>query len=142
MDKEEHAGKSILSSQKPEHFRFSEDLDCDHLVMIYEDDLERASAIFEIFLNGIDKEMQGLFEMEAENNTSEFLRKIHKLAPNFAMVGLSEATEELFEIERKGKACGMTPLLRDMFASFNEKLETRLDLVKNEQKRIQNYMNK
>ena len=140
MDKENQGSKSVPASQKHTPFEFSEELDREHLLMIYEDDLERASAIFEIFLNGIEKEMQELNDLMKDNNTAEFLRRIHKLAPNFAMVGLTSATEELFEIEKTGKASGLTQLLRERFARFSELLEMRLCLVKNELNSIKNYL--
>ena len=142
MHREEPAGKGITNSQGDEkEFQFSENLDREHLLMIYEDDIDRAGAIFEIFINGIDKEMEGLRAMETENNVGEFVRKVHKMAPNFAMVGLTDATHELFEIEKEGKASGMTPQLKEKFAKFSNQLEPRIALVKNELRRIKTYLN-
>ncbi len=138
MDKENQGSKSVPAS--PMHFQFSDKLDREHLLMIYEDDLERASAIFEIFLNGIEKEMHELHGLINENSTAEFLRRIHKLAPNFAMVGLTSATGELFEIETTGKASGLTQWVKERFACFSKQLEERLSLVKNELQNIKNHV--
>lgn len=140
MRSEETGKNDFSSSGIQKDFRFSEHLDREHLLMIYEDDLERAAAIFEIFVSGIDKEMSGLVVLEVENNAVEFVRKVHKVAPNFAMVGLSEASKELLEIESTGKNEGISPRVREMFNSFREKLERRLELIENELVRIHKHL--
>lgn len=140
MGSEETGKNDFSSSGVQKDFRFSEHLDREHLLMIYEDDLERAAAIFEIFVGGIDKEMSGLMALEEENNAVEFVRKVHKVAPNFAMVGLSKASKELLEIETKGKSEGISPRVREMFNSFRKKLENRLELIEKELARIHKHL--
>ena len=140
MRSEETDINDFSSSGMQKDFRFSEHLDQEHLLMIYEDDLERAAAIFEIFVDGIDKEMSGLVTLEEENNAVEFVRKVHKVAPNFAMVGLSEASKELLEMERMGKSEGISPRVKEMFNSFREKLKNRIEQIENELARIHKHL--
>lgn len=142
MQKQHQAQPHFSSRSSPDEFTFSQNLDQAHLLMIYEDDLERASAIFGIFLDGIGKEMNGLEEQLAAGDTTEFVRKVHKMAPNFAMVGLTEATEELFAIEKEGKTAGLSAKTRQLFSTFGTRLDARLALVRDELARIKNYLNK
>lgn len=67
-------------------FSFSGALDKEHLGMMYEDDAERASVILQIFIDGIQREIELLEKLEKEGSDMEFIRKIHKIAPNLAMV--------------------------------------------------------
>ena len=121
-------------------FNFSETLDKKHLIMMYEDDAERASVIFQIFVDGIQKEIELLQKLEKEGSDMEFIRKIHKIAPNFAMVGLTSETEALAEMESDGKAEGVTPSLRKRFSTFIAELPPKLALVQNELARIKNHL--
>lgn len=122
------------------NFSFSEALNNEHLRMMYEDDAERASVIFQIFVDGIQREIELLEKLEKEGSDMEFIRKIHKIAPNFAMVGLTSETEVLAEIESDGKAEGVTPSLRERFSAFIAELPPKLAIVQNELARINNHL--
>jgi len=108
--------------------------------MMYEDDVERASIIFQIFVDGIASEIELLKQLEKEGNEAEFIRKVHKISPNFAMVGLTKVSELLVEIETEGKASGMTDLLKQKFAKFIGDIDPKLQIVENELARIKNHL--
>jgi len=121
-------------------FEFSTELDKEHLLMLYEDDVERAAIIFQIFVGGIDAEIDSMKNLLAERTETEFIRKVHKIAPNFSMVGLTAETEILVEIETEGKKAGLTEHLTEQFESLISQAAPRLVIVRKELERINNYL--
>jgi CheY-like chemotaxis protein len=126
--------------KKSSGFEFSESLDKAHLDMMYEDDIERASIIFQIFVDGIESEINLLRTLEKDGNEAEFIRKVHKISPNFAMVGLTGASEQLVAIETEGKAAGMTTGVKEKFARFIAEIDPKLQIVQNELAKIKTYL--
>ncbi|MEQ8808413.1 MAG: PAS domain S-box protein [Imperialibacter sp.] len=126
--------------KKSADFEFSASLDSEHLYLMYEDDVERASIIFQIFVDGIASEIELLKQLEKEGNEAEFIRKVHKISPKFAMVGLTKVSELLVEIETEGKASGMTDLLKQKFAKFIGDIDPKLQIVQNELARIKKHL--
>lgn len=121
-------------------FRFSDRLDRTHLDMMYEDDLERASLIFQIFANNVKDEIALLKKLEAEKSDEEFIKKVHKVVPNFAMVGLTAETEVLAAIESEAKADGVSLAVREKFRNFVAQLDEKLEIVFDELNRINNHL--
>ncbi len=126
--------------EKEEAFEFSDQLDKEQLKLIYGNDVERASIIFKIFTDIISEELDMLKKMEMEGETTAFIRKVHKISPNFAMVGLTPLTELLIEVENEGKKKGMSALLKKKFKQFLDQVDPQLRVVENEFKRMKTYL--
>ncbi|MFT7159347.1 MAG: PAS domain S-box-containing protein [Bacteroidia bacterium] len=90
---------NITEKEVRQEFHFSEGLDHQYLVNYYENDMDRAYTMFEIFIKVIDSEFDKLKHAMLEENWKEFSAIAHKIKPNFAMVGLTDlsTTMEYYE---------------------------------------------
>ncbi|MDQ0106936.1 PAS domain S-box-containing protein [Chitinophaga terrae (ex Kim and Jung 2007)] len=80
-------------------FEFSEDLDVKYLTDLYENNISYAADLFEIFIRTIREELDKL-SVVLENKDWNLMKfQVHKLKPNFAMVGLTWISAKMQELE-------------------------------------------
>lgn len=125
---------SLFSTQK--QFKFNPLLDVHYLDEFYQEDLEQALILFEIFLKHTIKECQHIFKYAAKDSYHYFHQLVHKVRPSFQMVGLTKINNilgELEEIDSQQFKEGMaTPMLRKL----KEMLQQYLPIIKNEVLRL------
>ncbi|WP_212005883.1 PAS domain-containing hybrid sensor histidine kinase/response regulator [Chitinophaga sp. HK235] len=80
-------------------FEFHGELDVRYLTALYENNISYAADLFEIFIRTIKDEMQKLRNMVEKNDWEKTKFQVHKLKPNFAMVGLTWISAKMQELE-------------------------------------------
>lgn len=84
-------------------FTFTTALDGDVLTTFYDGDLNYAMMMFEIFLAEIPREVERLRGQLALENLEECRSALHKMKPNFVMVGNEPLTEFCSKLEKNIK---------------------------------------
>lgn len=80
-------------------FEFNNDLDVKYLTDLYESNISYAADLFEIFIRTIREEVAKLSVMVNNRDWEQIRFQVHKLKPNFAMVGLTWITAKMQELE-------------------------------------------
>ena len=80
-------------------FEFNKDLDVKYLTELYESNISYAADLFEIFIRTIREEVAKLSVMVDNRDWEQIRFQVHKLKPNFAMVGLTWITAKMQELE-------------------------------------------
>ncbi|WP_160715628.1 PAS domain-containing hybrid sensor histidine kinase/response regulator [Chitinophaga solisilvae] len=80
-------------------FEFHEELDVKYLTALYENNISYAADLFEIFIKTIKDELEKLRVMVEEEDWEKVKFQVHKLKPNFAMVGLTWITSKMQRLE-------------------------------------------
>ncbi len=122
-----------------EDFKFSDQLDTDYLDSFYMGDMERAGLMFQIFLSNIGSELDKLKEHFDSENWSELTTLAHRIKPNFVMVGLSDLTDKMLEIEMAGKQSEIDSL-KVLVPDFLENFEATHQLIADEQARLSEWL--
>lgn len=120
-------------------FRFIDGLDADYLSEFYEDDLDRAAIMFQIFLDHIHKEVNQVKALHEQSEWSELSALAHRIKPNFAMVGLTNFTEILQEIEQHAKNQDIGTL-EEIVPSFVRNFENKVKLVEKQLASLNDYI--
>lgn len=130
----------INISQPSKQFRFNPALDVAYLQQLYDDDLERAQIIFEIFVEHIKAELVSLESSYSAQNWAVFSSQAHKLKPNFFMIGASELGELMREFE-KLKDGPINGFDHDQkMTELREKFEYYYDIVLDELSKLNSYL--
>lgn len=121
------------SNEPMKAFQFSAELDRPYLESFYGEDYERAQLMFEIFLKTIGADIEQLKMHFDSENWEELATLAHRIKPNFVMVGLSQQTDQMLEIEQVAKRQDastirhLVPQFLDQFASHHQLVEQELD---------------
>ncbi|MCW3464257.1 PAS domain-containing hybrid sensor histidine kinase/response regulator [Chitinophaga nivalis] len=70
-------------------YEFNNDLDVRYLTALYENNISYAADLFEIFIRTIREEVAKLKVLVERHDWEQMKFQVHKLKPNFAMVGLT-----------------------------------------------------
>lgn len=97
---------------------FNKALDTSYLKEAYGDDIEYAAEMFEIFLQETMPEFNQLRDIIKEKDNEQARRIIHKIYPNFTMVGISSIGEELWnlkeQIKNEADKADFQPVIEDI----------------------------
>ncbi|HVI48471.1 MAG TPA: PAS domain S-box protein [Chitinophaga sp.] len=80
-------------------FEFHEGLDVKYLTALYENNISYAADLFEIFIRTIRDELEKLRVMVNDKDWEAMKFQVHKLKPNFAMVGLTWISAKMQSLE-------------------------------------------
>lgn len=123
-------------------FQFSPEIDFGNLESYYQDNIERAQKIFEVFIRVIDVDFLKLKESIQNENWNKVSSLAHKIKPNFAMVGLTDLSK-LMEHYEKSK---INIEIRSEITLNFSKLETDFNagklIVQKELTKINKYLKK
>ena len=100
LGKQSNAIMHLPSSSRS--FQFHELLDRTFLKYQYEEDIEQASFVFNIFLSATSMEFDELVDKMGQMQIEAILQKIHKIKPNFKLVGLVSLYKKLMTLENNG----------------------------------------
>lgn len=87
-------------------YTFNEALDINFLNHHYEDDVEQIQLVFGIFLSATAKEFEALVKNIEVIELDKVIKKIHKIKPNFLLVGLQDIYLKLSALEVNGPLIG------------------------------------
>ncbi len=74
-------------------------LSSDTLNELYEEDIDYASLMFNLFLKNIDGELTTVDQLIHRKKEAELADFLHKIKPNFSMVGLPQFSKKINELE-------------------------------------------
>ena len=80
-------------------YEFHQELNARYLRTLYENNIAYAADLFEIFIKTIRTEVRKLENYVHEKDLESLKNQVHKLKPNFAMVGLTWLTDKIQEME-------------------------------------------
>ncbi|MFY0254226.1 response regulator [Chitinophaga sp. 30R24] len=80
-------------------FEFNNELDVKYLTNLYENNISYAADLFEIFIRTIREEIAKLNVMVENDDWEQMKFQVHKLKPNFSMVGLTWISAKMQELE-------------------------------------------
>lgn len=90
-------------------FEFHNELDVKYLNALYENNISYAADLFEIFLKTIKEEVIKIRKLVENRDWEQLKFQVHKLKPNFAMVGLTWITSEMQRLENTLNSNAGTP---------------------------------
>ncbi len=108
----------IMEVQNISGYEFHPGLDVRYLNTLYESNIGYAIDLFDIFVLTIREEMSKLQAVADKGDWEQLKFQVHKIKPNFSMVGLTWITGKMETLEaclRKGEALDKIPqMLRDI----------------------------
>ncbi len=131
--------KEVERRDKSEYV-FSDDLDVQYLAECYQNDMDRANIMFDIFDRTIEAEFAKLKSYLDNNDWKGVSGVAHKIKPNFAMVGLTGLFEAMEKYESSKKYLEVREEIKQNFSKLKtEFLEGKL-LVKKEIEKMNQYL--
>lgn len=132
----------MSSLRMEKSFKFSTPLDSEVLSSFYDGDLNYALMMFEIFLAEIPAEVEKLC-IELEQDNLEGCRSVlHKIKPNFIMVGNEPLTNYCTKIEKGIKEGSLSmEQVRPEIESIVEEINQTLILLQQETNDLKQYLN-
>lgn len=117
-------------------FKFDKVLDVHFLDDFYDDNLQLASKIFHLFLTHTFRDFAELIR-QMESMEWKAIRKIvHRLKPNFQLVGLVDMHAMLIDIELKGTASLKNHYLKVLEKMFFELKYKYIPIISREEQRL------
>ncbi len=119
-------------------FSFSPELDIKYLEEFYGDDYERAALMFSIFTKNVPSEVEQLKNLLKDQSWEELGKLAHKIKPNFMMVGLSDFSHLMNDVEKciKNEAVLCDNLI-DSLQGFFSDFTSAIKIVEKENDRLQ-----
>lgn len=136
---EEEEPQPPVFQDDPDAFKFDERLDIAYLQKLYSGNCSYAMSLFEVFLECMEKDWEDILQARKDNNWVQLKNLIHKVKPNFSMVGLTWITSTMQEIYEKLKQDSpqlAVPLLEQAEKEFDQ----YIPLVRSEYQRMQQFL--
>lgn len=128
------------SSVKNVKFKFNSDLNTNYLEELYQEDIERAGMMFDLFLKVIDSEFEKLEKYMVQKDWKAFASQAHKIKPNFSMVGLTDLSDNMKKFEDARKYAEVREYVEKSFETVKEIFADGKKIISSECKRIQEYI--
>lgn len=125
-----------------ESYCFSEKLNSDYLKKIYGDDLKHAAIMFETFLEHAHKifsELNPLFQIKDWKGLEQVS---HRLKSNLAIVGLTELSEKMEQVEKLCRQNPQAKLIQPYLESFQNEIDGYLPVLKTELLKMKSFYQK
>ena len=117
-------------------FCFNAALDRAYLEEFYDGDLEHAVDIFETFLDYSMGEFVVLPEVLESKSRDDFRKAVHKLKPAFSMVGLTQLSSKMEQLEHLTEEGEAWPKLAGLLEEITIEINEYLTLLQNELERM------
>ncbi|QHS60147.1 ATP-binding protein [Chitinophaga agri] len=119
-------------------FEFHNELDVKYLNALYENNISYAADLFEIFLKTILDEVVKIRKLVEERDWEQLKFQVHKLKPNFAMVGLTWITSKMQQLENTLNNNHSAPPeeVDAVFAGISRDLEKFYPIIEQEYERM------
>ncbi|PSL48052.1 PAS domain S-box-containing protein [Chitinophaga niastensis] len=123
-------------------FEFNNDLDVQYLTDLYENNISYAADLFEIFIRTIRDEVEKLSVLVDNHEWEQIKFQVHKLKPNFAMVGLTWISTKMQELEnylRVNQELHSNDISR-LFNEIREEVYKFYPVVEEEYRKMQGFI--
>jgi signal transduction histidine kinase/CheY-like chemotaxis protein/HPt (histidine-containing phosphotransfer) domain-containing protein len=119
-------------------FEFHEELDVKYLNTLYENNISYAADLFEIFLKTVKEEMVKIKKLVVNRDWELLKFQVHKLKPNFAMVGLTWISNNMQQLENTLNANTIPPPedVDALFSNITLDLEKFYPIIEKEYERM------
>lgn len=119
-------------------FEFHNELDVKYLNALYENNISYAADLFEIFLKTIRDEMVRIRRLVDESDWEQLRFQVHKLKPNFAMVGLTWITSSMQQLENALNSDTLPPVeeIKAVFTAISHDLDKFYPIIAGEYDRM------
>ncbi|ACU63701.1 ATP-binding protein [Chitinophaga pinensis] len=119
-------------------FEFHNELDVKYLNTLYENNISYAADLFEIFLKTILEEVVKIKKLVEDRDWEQLKFQVHKLKPNFAMVGLTWITSKMQQLENTLNTNAATPPeeVEAVFAGISRDLDKFYPIIEQEYERM------
>jgi signal transduction histidine kinase/CheY-like chemotaxis protein/HPt (histidine-containing phosphotransfer) domain-containing protein len=117
-------------------FEFHEELDVKYLNTLYENNISYAADLFEIFLRTVKDEMVKIQKLVTDKDWEQLKFQVHKLKPNFAMVGLTWISNNMQELENTLNTNKIPENVEVLFKNISLDLEKFYPIIEKEYERM------
>lgn len=132
-------GKSIMEIVTSYHF--SPELDSESLEEIYEGDLDYALCMFQTYVETLGDELILLQQVKEKKEVVEIRKIVHKVKPNFSMVGLPKLYHAAVKLEKLcDKDQEMTLELQQSVEDFHLDAQNSLAVIDKEVKLVEQFI--
>jgi len=136
---EDAEGENSEELLKNDSFAFDERLDVAYLRKLYSDNCNYAISLFHIFLEYMESDWEEIQQAVKNKDWQQLTNLVHKVKPNFSMVGLTWITAMMQDVYKKLKAdnhASAIPLLQEVQKEFDQ----YMPLIRDELGRMQQFV--
>lgn len=135
---EEEEEKADEDMANMEGFKFNPVLDVAYLNKLYAADGQSAIGLFQVFLDCMSEDWQLLQEAIQKKDWQRLKGLVHKLKPNFSMVGLTNLTK-MMQVAYEDLQQGNVDHALEQLAHIQKEMDRNIPLVEKELERMQDF---
>jgi CheY-like chemotaxis protein len=135
---EEEEEKADEDTANMEGFKFNPVLDVAYLNKLYAADGQSAIGLFQVFLDCMSEDWQLLQEAIQKKDWQRLKGLVHKLKPNFSMVGLTNLTK-MMQVAYEDLQQGNVDHALEQLAHIQKEMDRNSPLVEKELERMQDF---
>ncbi|MBX5439669.1 MAG: response regulator [Thermoflavifilum sp.] len=139
-DEENDEEVNVYEEVQQKMYRFNPRLDVNYLQELYENNIEYAAGLFGIFLENIRPDWEEIMRLKDLHDTQNLYQAIHKIKPNFAMVGLTWIAQTLEQAEKAIRKEDSWPEIESLLLQADKELEIYLPVVEEEHRHLQEFV--
>ncbi|WP_177224216.1 PAS domain-containing hybrid sensor histidine kinase/response regulator [Thermoflavifilum thermophilum] len=121
-------------------YRFNPRLDVNYLQELYENNIEYAAGLFGIFMENIHADWNEIIRLKDLHDVQNLYQAIHKIKPNFSMVGLTWIAQTLEQAEKAIRKEDAWPEVESLLLKADKELEIYLPVVEEEYQHLQKFV--
>jgi signal transduction histidine kinase/CheY-like chemotaxis protein len=123
-------------------YEFHEELNTKYLRALYENNIAYAADLFEIFIKTIRGEVRKLENFVHKKDLENLKIQVHKLKPNFAMVGLTWVSDKMQDMEDvlKDEQEATIPRIESLYAEIAADMNRYFPIIEEEFSRMLLFM--
>ena len=124
-----------------ESYSYGPELDQARLEETYEGDLEYMHCMFETFVETIEAEIELLGQALIKSDWKEIRKIVHKIKPNFSMVGLTDHYHQAIRLEQLCDETGaFTSDLEEKVYSFTDQVKASKGIIQRETQKLEHVL--
>ncbi|MCL6523798.1 MAG: response regulator [Thermoflavifilum sp.] len=120
-------------------YKFNPRLDVNYLEELYENNIEYAAGLFGIFLENIRSDWNEILRLKDLRDLQALYQAIHKIKPNFSMVGLTWIAQSLEKAEKAIRNNNAWEEIEYLLSHADKELEIYLPVVEEEYQQLRNF---
>lgn len=130
----------IMEVQNMSGYEFHPGLDVRYLNTLYESNIGYAIDLFEIFVMNIREEVDKLVAIAKQKDWESLKFQVHKIKPNFSMVGLTWITQKMEALEGYLRKAGDLEKIPAMLDEITSEVDKHYPVVEQELQRMYEFM--
>lgn len=135
----EHELDRSALEEDPNSFKFDERLDTKYLQKLYTGNCAYATSLFEVFVQCMEMDWEELKQALIHKDWKSLKDLVHKVKPNFSMVGLTWITGMMEEVYSELKTNNIKKAVL-LLANVQKEMDKMMPLIKSELARMEAYV--